>query len=48
MTETLSRRAGPGSPYERIPIKLLSLVPVAVFVAWLATACYALAYLVSH
>lgn len=36
------------SPHETIPITLLSLVTVAVFVAWLAVAAYALAYLVSH
>ena len=36
------------SPYETIPIKLLNLAILAVFVAWLTTACYALAYLVSH
>jgi hypothetical protein len=36
------------SPYETIPLKLLNLAVLAVFVAWLTTACYALAYLVSH
>ncbi len=30
------------------PFALLSLGTTAVFVAWLAVACYALAYLVSH
>jgi hypothetical protein len=30
------------------PSGLLSLVPAGVFVAWLAVACYALAYLVTH
>jgi hypothetical protein len=36
------------SPYETTPIKLLNLAIAAVFIAWLTTACYALAYLVSH
>jgi hypothetical protein len=36
------------SPYETIPLKLLNLAVLAIFVAWLTTACYALAYLVSH
>ena len=36
------------SPYETIPIKLLNLAILAVFIAWLTTACYALAYLISH
>ena len=36
------------SPYETTPIKLLNLVILAVFIAWLATACYGLAYLLSH
>jgi len=36
------------SPHRTIPFTLLSLGTVAVFVAWLAVACYALAYLVSR
>ena len=36
------------SPYEATPIKLLNLAVLVVFIAWLATACYALSYLVSH
>ena len=36
------------SPYETSPIRLLNLAVLAVFIAWLATACYALSYLVSH
>lgn len=35
-------------PDMTIPLKLLGLAPFAVFVAWLAVACYALAYLISH
>jgi hypothetical protein len=31
-----------------MPLRLLSLGLLAVFVAWLAVACYALAYLISH
>jgi hypothetical protein len=36
------------SPYETTPIKLLNLAILAVVVAWLTTACYALSYLISH
>ena len=36
------------SPYEAPRIKLLNLGVPAVFIAWLATACYALSYLISH
>jgi hypothetical protein len=32
------------SRYETTPVKLLNLLSLVVFVAWLATACYALAY----
>ncbi len=35
----------PGNP---IPFALLSLGTFAVFAAWLAVACYAIAYLISH
>jgi len=31
-----------------MPLRLLSLGLLAVCVAWLAVACYALAYLISH
>ena len=36
------------SPYETIPVRLLNLAVLAVFIAWLTTACYAAAYLISH
>ena len=36
------------SPYEPFPVRLLNLAILAVFIAWLTTACYALAYLISH
>lgn len=36
------------SPHETTPIKLLNLAIMAVLIAWLTTACYALAYLISH
>jgi hypothetical protein len=36
------------TPKESTALKALSLGTVAVFVAWLAVACYALAYLTSH
>ena len=36
------------APYETIPLRLLDLAILAVFIAWLTTACYALAYLISH
>ncbi len=35
-------------PYETTAMKLLNLAILAVFIAWLTTACYAVAYLVSH
>ena len=41
-------RRPPAAPFEAAPIKLLNLAILGVFVAWLATACYALAYLISH
>lgn len=36
------------SPHKTIPFPLLNLGTYAVFVVWLAVACYGLAYLVSH
>jgi hypothetical protein len=36
------------TPGKTVPEALLSLGTAAVFVAWLAVACYAIAYLVSH
>ena len=36
------------SPNKPIALRLLSLGTLAVFAAWLAGACYALAYLISH
>jgi hypothetical protein len=36
------------SPPKPTPSALLSVVPLGVFLAWLAAACYAVAYLVSH
>jgi len=41
----MAMRAPP--PHDSIPVKLLNLLTLAVFVAWLAVASYALAYLVS-
>jgi hypothetical protein len=35
-------------PYRTTPVKLVSLGTVLVLLVWLAVACYALAYLVSH
>jgi hypothetical protein len=35
-------------PYKTIAFKLVSLGTLACFVAWLAVACYAIAYLISH
>ena len=50
MTGTvLTPRARPtSSPYETTPLKLLNLLVLAVVIAWLTAACYALAYLISH
>lgn len=50
MTGTvLTPRARPtSSPYETTPLKLLNLLIVAIVIVWLITACYALAYLISH
>jgi hypothetical protein len=42
---------GPGlstAKRKAIPFTPLNLVTVGLIVAWLAVACYALAYLVSH
>jgi hypothetical protein len=36
------------SPDRTTSLALLKLVPGAVFVVWLAVACYALAYLISQ
>jgi hypothetical protein len=36
------------SPYEATPIRLLNLAVLAVFIAWVTAACYALAYLIAH
>ena len=37
-----------GTESKTTPIKLLNLAMLAVFIAWLVTACYALSYLISH
>ena len=36
------------TPDKNIPLQLTGLATFAGFVAWLAVACYALAYLISH
>lgn len=35
-------------PNRTVPLALLSFAPLAVLVAWLAVASYALTYLISH
>ena len=42
------RTRATSSPYQTTPMKLLNLLILAVVIAWLVTACYALAYLISH
>jgi hypothetical protein len=38
----------PLSPSKATPFALLNLMTVGVILAWLAVACYAIAYLISH